>query len=388
MGRQRQLAGCFWYSRRFRSLLFQAAVAVMLVVVIGLVVHTTAANLARLNMASGFGFLRQHAGFQIGETLIDYDPSDSYLRAICIGGLNTLLVSALACTIATVIGTLVGVMRLAPNPLLRRFAFLYVTIFRNTPLLLQMMLWYVLLQALPPIRQALSVSGVIFLSQRGLWLPSLSVRDTPGLLALAGIAAGLALMAVSVTARIRLRPAARRLRWAAGIVLLPACTAAFIHGHCIFALEFPARRGFNFEGGIQLSPEFTAVLTGLALYYAAYTAEIVRGGILAVPAGQWEASRALGLSRSQALRHIVGPQALRVAIPPLTLEYVGIIKGSSIGILVGYPELFWAIGAAIGQTGHAVEGVALLMLAYLIPSLAASIGMNAFNRRLLRRGFA
>ncbi len=374
--------GWLWYDRRARSVLLQVAFGLLLVGLIGLIAHTVSTNLSRLNMSAGFGFLRQHAGFQIGETLIGYDPSDSYLRAIMVGGLNTLLVSALSCVFATVIGTAVGVMRLAGSPLPRRLASCYVLVFRNTPLLLQMMLWYVVLQSLPPIRRAMSLGDSVFLSQRGLRLPSPVLHTSTGVVTAVALTLGALLVVLSPLHR------RRRVSGVAGTALVLAGAAGLALSYGDFGVEFPVRHGFNFEGGIQLSPEFAAVLTGLVLYYAAYTAEIVRGGILAVSPGQWEAARAVGLSYGKALRHVVLPQALLVIIPPLTLEYVGIIKGSSIGILVGYPELFWAISAAIGQTGHAVEGVALLMAAYLVPSLLASTAMNAFNRRLVRRGVA
>jgi general L-amino acid transport system permease protein len=173
---------------------------------------------------------------------------------------------------------------------------------------------------------------------------------------------------------------------------LPVLIASLLAGAALLSsrvsVDVPVRRGFNFSGGLEMTPEFTALFAGLTLYYAAYIAEIVRGGILAVPRGQREAARALGLSAWRVMRHVVVPQALRVITPPLTMEYVGIIKSSSLGILVGYPELFWSVSAMIGQTGHAIEGIAVLMLAYLVPSLGAAAAMNAFNRRLLRTAAA
>jgi general L-amino acid transport system permease protein len=248
-------------------------------------------------------------------------------------------------------------------------------VFRNTPLLLQMILWYALLQALPPVRQALSLAGTVFLSQRGLRLPALELQSSM-LLAAAGAIVILAVLASRVAPRWRLPVLV------ASLVAVGAALSSRV------GIDVPVRRGFNFAGGLEMTPEFTALFAGLALYYAAYVAEIVRGGILAVPGGQWEAARALGLSAWRVMRHVVVPQALRVITPPLTMEYVGIIKSSSLGILVGYPELFWSVSAMIGQTGHAIEGIALLMLAYLVPSLCAAAAMNAFNRRLLRTSAA
>jgi len=353
-------------------LLLQAAAAAVIFAVAAWIAQTTATHLAERNMSAGFGFLSQHAGFVIGETLIPFDAEDSYLRAVMVCGLNTVFVSLIACTASTILGVAVGLGRLAPNPVLHRLASLYVLLFRNTPLLLQMILWYALLQALPPVRQALSLAGSVFLSQRGLRLPALDIQPEAFLGTVVAIAA----------AAVLLWRAGQRLR-------LPILTASLLIGIAALSrwpigVDYPVRRGFNFVGGLEMTPEFTALLAGLTLYYAAYIAEIVRGGILAVPAGQWEAARALGLSAWRVLRHVVVPQALRVITPPLTLEYVGIIKSSSLGILVGYPELFWSVSAMIAQTGHAIEGITLLMLAYLVPSLGAAAGMNALNRRLLR----
>jgi general L-amino acid transport system permease protein len=284
-------------------------------------------------------------------------------------------VSLLACVAATVLGAVIGLGRLAANPVLQRLASLYVLTFRSTPLLLQMILWYALLQALPPVRQAISIAGSIFLSQRGLRLPALEVE--PGALM---AAAGAIVVAIVLVSRVGVR-------WR-----LPMLIASLLIGAAALfgrvGVDIPERRGFNFAGGLEITPEFTALFAGLTLYYAAYIAEIVRGGILAVPQGQWDAARALGLSARRLMRHVVVPQALRVITPPLTMEYVGLIKASSLGILVGYPELFWSVSVMIGQTGHAIEGSALLMLAYLVPSLSAAAAMNAFNRRLLRTSAA
>jgi general L-amino acid transport system permease protein len=234
-----------------------------------------------------------------------------------------------------------------------------------------MILWYALLQALPPVRQAFSIAGPVFLSQRGLRLPALEIEPSV-LLAAAGA------IVVAIVLASRVPP-----RWRLLVLIVSLLiAAAALTGRV--GVEIPERRGFNFAGGIEMTPEFTALFAGLTLYYAAYIAEIVRGGILAVPQGQWQAARALGLSHRHLMRHVVVPQALRVITPPLTMQYVGVIKASSLGILVGYPELFWSVNTMIGQTGHAIEGIALLMLAYLVPSLTAAAAMNAFNRRLLR----
>ena len=177
-------------------------------------------------------------------------------------------------------------------------------------------------------------------------------------------------------------------RWRPPVLIVSLLAVGIVALSSRVGIDYPVQRGFNFAGGLEMTPEFTALFAGLTLYYAAYIAEIIRAGVLAVPRGQWEAAGALGLSAGRIMRHVVVPQAMRVITPPLTLEYVGIIKSSSLGILVGYPELFWVVSAMIGQTGHAIEGITLLMLAYLVPSLCAAAGMNALNRRLLRTAAA
>lgn len=372
---RRMFLGRWWYDRRARALFLQIAAAAAIAAVAAWIVNTTAAHLAERNMSAGFGFLRQHAGFVIGETLIPFDAQDSYWRAVLVCGLNTVFVSLLSCVAATILGTIIGLGRLAANPVLHRLASLYILTFRNTPLLLQMILWYALLQALPPVRQALSFAGMIFLSQRGLRLPALAAE--PGVwLAAVGAIVAIAVLVSRIGAR-----------WRVPVSILSLLVGAAALSSWV-GFDIPVRRGFNFAGGLEMTPEFTALFAGLTLYFAAYIAEIVRGGILAVPRGQWEAARALGLSSWHVMRRVVVPQALRVITPPLTMEYVGLIKASSLGILVGYPELFWSVSAMIGQTGHAIEGIALLMLAYLVPSLSAAAAMNAFNRRLLRTSAA
>src|SRR5262245_13145296 len=329
-GTWRTLLRRWYYDRRARVLFLQLAAAAGIVAVGAWIVETTAAHLAERNMSAGFGFLRQPAGFVIGETLIPFDSQDSFLRALVVCGLNPVFVSLLACVAATILGAVIGLGRLAANPVLQRLASLYVLTFRNTPLLLQMILWYALLQALPPVRQAISIAGSVFLSQRGLRLPALEVE--PGALL---VAAGAIVVAIVLVSRVGLR-------WRLPVLVASLLiTAVALSGRV--SVDIPERRGFNFAGGLEITPEFAALFAGLTLYYAAYIAEIVRGGILAVPRGQWDAARALGLSHRRIIRHVVVPQALRVITPPLTMDYVGLIKASSLGILVGYPELFLSV---------------------------------------------
>ncbi|RAU20875.1 amino acid ABC transporter permease [Paramagnetospirillum kuznetsovii] len=317
-----------WGSARFRGVLYQALVIGGVVALGSWLLRNTLTNLEIRGIATGFGFLGREAGFDISESLIAFTPADTYSRALVVGLLNTLLVSALGIVLATVLGTVVGVVRLSGNWLLGRLATLYVESIRNVPLLLQLFVWYGLVTALPGARQALNPLPGVFLSNRGLVIPALD--------------------------------------WSHGWPLL----------------DSPHLAGFNFTGGLTLSPEFAALLAGLTFYTAAFIAEIVRAGILSVPKGQVEAALSLGLSRGQILRLVVLPQALRVIVPPLTSQYLNICKNSPLAIAIGYPDLVAVSNTAINQTGQAVEGVALVMGVFLCISLGLSALMNWYNKRV------
>ena len=317
--------------RRTRAWAAQAVGGVVLAAVLALLASTLMDNLARLNLTPGFEFLLRPAGMRMGESVLPFEPTDSFAWAILAATVNTVRVSVAAIALATVLGIAVGVMRLGSNPLLRSITSAYVELFRNTPLLLQILFWSAILLKLPPIRDAISLHDWAFLSNRGLRLPAITLQGG-------------------------------------------------------FAIEYPVRRLLGYQGGITLTPEFCALLLGLVAYHGTFIAEIVRGGILAVPRGQWEASRSLGLRDGAILRRIVLPQALRVILPSMTTQYVGILKNSSLAIAIGYPDLFWAVSTAINVTGHAIEGVAALMAGYLVLTLGTSGAMGLWYARMLRRG--
>ena len=368
--------------RRTRALLAQLAGAAALLLVAAVLGRTLAANLARLNLSPGFGFLWRPAGMQIGESALPFESTDSFAWAIAAGAVNTLRVAAAAVVLATVVGVVVGIMRLSANPLLRAITAVYVELFRNIPLLLQIVFWAALVLQLPDVRQAVRLGGGVYLSQRGLQLPALALGGGPlwpGLLA--GAACGLASMLLLRRARAGWRGAAM------AAAALAAALALWVAQGAV-ALDWPVRRLLGFRGGMALTPEFCSLLAGLAAYAGAFIAEIVRGGILAVPHGQWEACRSLGLRNGAIMRLVVLPQAVRVILPAVTSQYVGIVKNSSLAIVIGYPDLFWAISTAINVTGHAIEGVAVMMLAYLVLTLGTAGAMNAWYGRLLRRGMA
>jgi len=310
---------------RAKHIAYQAAALAAVLAVGWFFVANTAANLEARRIASGFAFLQREAGFEIGETFfLRYGAADSYLRALAVGVLNTLGVALVGIVFATFLGAAVGLLRLSPIALLRGLCAAYVEFFRNVPLLVQLFFWYALItEGLPHPREALEPLPGVFLSNRGILLPSLEGA--------------------------------------------------------------PRLEGFNFVGGTAITPEFAALLFGLAVYTAAFIAEIVRAGVLAVERGQWEAAHAIGLTRGQALRYVVVPQALRVVVPPLASQYLNLTKNSSLAVAIGYPDLVSIANTTMNQTGQAIEGVAIIMAVYLTISLPISAFMNWYNARVMRR---
>ena len=369
-----------------RDALLQLVTLALVVAGIGWLIANVADNLDRQNIASGFGFLNERAGFGISQTLIDYDEDDSYRQVLIIGLLNTLLVSVLGIIFASVLGFLLGVGRLSRNWLISKIAMVYIEIFRNVPLLLQIMFWYFgVLRNLPSPRQAINIGDVMFLSNRGFALPSVSFMDGAGFY-------GLALLAIIVTA-IGLRRRARKLFLATGqivafwkplgIVSLAVLLLVGAVAGLPFAADIPSLRGFNFRGGMSVIPEFVALLLALSLYTAAFIAEIVRAGIMSVYQGQREAAAALGLSHNRALSLVVIPQSLRVIIPPLTSQYLNLTKNSSLAVAIAYPDIVSVFaGTTLTQVGQAIEIIFITMMVYLLLSLLTSWAMNRYNARI------
>nr|WP_211113628.1 amino acid ABC transporter permease [Azospirillum endophyticum] len=356
------------------------------VVLVGwFLISNTLDNLARRSIATGYDFLGREAAFGIGESLIDYSPKDSYGRAFLVGVLNTLKVSIIGVLLATIIGTVIGVARLSSNWLIAKLASTYVEIIRNIPPLLQLFFWYALVSdGLPPVRQALNPIPGVFLSQRGLRVPTPAPDPVWANMGIALLVAIVAAWGVSRWARAR--QARTGQPFPAGwtglglIVGLPVLT--WLAGGAPLAMDVPKLTGFNFTGGAAISPEFFAILTGLTLYTAAFIAEVVRSGIKAVNWGQTEAARALGLPGSPTLRLVILPQALRVIVPPLTSQYLNLTKNSSLALAIGYPDLVSIANTTLNQTGQAIEGVTMIMGTYLVISLSISIFMNWYNKRI------
>jgi len=377
----------FYNDPKVRSVAYQLALAA----IIGLLVYGAVTNavehLRRAHIASGFGFWNQAAGFDISQTLIDYSASVStYGRAFWVGLLNTLLVAGIGIIFATVLGFVIGIARLSRNWLVAKAATSYVEIIRNIPLLLQLLFWYnAVLKALPDIRESIHIPGGGFLNNRGLMLPSPVLA--PGFIAveIAFAVAVIAIVAFAIWARRRQARTGQQapvfLIGLALIVGLPV--AALLAAGFPVSFEYPQAGRFNITGGMDVLPEFAALLVGLVIYTAAFIAEVVRAGILAVSKGQVEAAGSLGLRPGPTLRLIVVPQAMRVIIPPLTSQYLNLVKNSSLAVAIGYPDLVQVFtGTVLNQTGQAVEVVAITMLVYLTISLVTSLLMNLYNRRM------
>lgn len=352
--------------------------------------QNTLDNLAARNLPLGFGFLRETAGFAISESLIPYTEQSTYGRVLLVGLLNTLQVSLLGIVAATAVGFLVGIARLSHNWLVARLAAAYVETVRNVPLLLQLFVWYfAVLQPLPGPRGALPLGGIAFLHARGLELPALRLGEAavPVLLALlSGIATAVFLAGLARRQRARTgRALSASPLQALAIVGLPL--AVWLVYGAPFTLDTPALERFNFRGGITVRPELLALFLGLSAYTAAFIAEIVRAGLLAVSRGQVEAAAALGLTRGQSLRLVIVPQALRVIVPPLTSQYLNLTKNSSLAIAIGYPDLVSVFtGTALNQSGRAIEIVAITMAIYLALSLMTALIMNIYNARVALKG--
>ena len=377
----------FYNDPRVRSIAYQVA----LCAVVGILVYGAArnaiGNLERAHIASGFGFWNHTAGFDISQTLIGFDSAaSSYGRAFWVGLLNTLLVAGLGIVFASILGFIIGIARLSKNWLVAKTAAGYVETIRNIPLLLQLLFWYnAVLKALPAIRDSLVIPGGIYLNNRGLFIPAPVFKSGFGFVLIA-LAAGIAgAIAFYVWARKRQeRTGLQAPVFSAALALvigLPLAVLA-LAGFPL-AFEYPAAGRFNINGGIEVLPEFAALLFGLSIYTAAFIAEVVRAGITAVSRGQTEAAYSLGLRARPTLRLIVVPQAMRVIIPPLTSQYLNLTKNSTLAVAIGYPDLVQVFtGTVLNQTGQAVEVVAITMAVYLTISLATSLLMNIYNSRI------
>ena len=377
------MSGSWWREERFRYWAYQVAAVAVTAVVVGYFWHNAAVNMARQGIAAGFGFLNREAGFEISLSLIRYTPADTYGRALLVGLLNTLMVSAIGCVLTTIFGVLLGIARLSSNWLLRQVALWYIEIFRNTPLLLQLVVWWDLLRfGAPGPRQALTLLPNVYVSNRGLAFPVPIWHQTYVWMLAAMLAGILVTIWVARWARRRQERTGEQFHTilvGLALVIVPALVVFLVAGAPL-ELDKPALAGFNFQGGTIISPEFAALLFGLVANTSAFVAEIVRSGIQAVSWGQTEAAGALGLRQGQVLRLVVLPQAVRVIIPPMTSEYLSLTKNSSLAVAIGFADFVSVANTEMNQTGQAIEVITILMAVYLAISLTISTSMNLYNR--------
>ncbi|MGF1485848.1 MAG: amino acid ABC transporter permease [Prochloraceae cyanobacterium] len=371
----------FWRNAKVLGILAQVVVVLLVIALLVFLGDNLIYNFELRGLNFGFNFLNDPASFPIGTSLIDYNPSNSYLRAVIVGFLNTLIAIAVGIILATTIGIAIGIGKLSNNWLVRQIATIYVEIFRNTPLLLQLFFWYSVFLQLPTGQNSLTILEAIFLSNQGLFVPK-PATTTEIWLALGSIASSFILAFLFWRTRGRAIATRRsdlqlRSNIFAGTAIVPILIVLFVLDWQIPILN---RDNGLISGGANLSLELTALIFGLAIYTAAFIAEVVRAGIDSVNTGQWEAARALGLKGSLAMRLIIFPQALRVMIPPLTSEYLNLAKNSSLATAIGYPDIYSIAFNISEQTGRSLEILLIVMASYLSVNLIISLIMNLFNK--------
>lgn len=372
-----------WRSQAFRGVVYQIVAIAAIAGVVWFLAHNTLVNMRVRGIQSGFDFLTQAAGFDIGESLYPFDSDQSYWAAFLVGVTNTLRVAIVGIVLATLLGTVLGVGRFSRNALVRGLCLTYVEFFRNIPVLLQLLLWYVVLTEVLPASSEAWQLGHFFLSKGGLNYP-IPVWAMGHLWAAFGMAGSLLLIWLYLRWARRQFEATGKPRsqfWVPVLIFLACSLLGWALGGAPTELNYPVRGDFSIENGGSLTPEFLAVLLGLTLYTASFIAEVVRGGIASVARGQGEAASALGLNKAQEMRLVMLPQALRVIIPPLTNQYLNLTKNSSLAVAIGYPDVVSIANTALNQTGRAVECISIVMLVYLITSLGTSLLMNWYNAR-------
>ncbi|HSF73778.1 MAG TPA: ABC transporter permease subunit [Microcoleus sp.] len=371
---------------RFWKIAGQAIALILVIIVIAILWDNLSANYSQLGIAFGFDFLNSQASFDIGESVIPYSPENSYRQAYFVGLINSLRVMGIGIIFATVAGLTVGIARLSDNWLLRHLAGLYVEILRNTPLLLQLFFWYfAVFISLPKLEDNQQMRGPIYLTNRGIavpWPVALPGFEIWVILLTIGVLAAAGLWMWRARVMLEEAKPGRQLFWALGAIGLSAILAWIITKNLPFRLDFPRLTpALQLEGGLKLTPEFAALVTGLSLYTGSYIAEIVRAGIQSVSKGQWEAGKSLGLKSGTMMQMVILPQALRVIVPPLTSQYLNLAKNSSLAVAVAYPDVYFVVGSpTLNQTGRAIEAMLIIMVTYLTISLIVSLFMNWYNK--------
>lgn len=371
-----------WHNVGFRAWAYQILVVSVIIWGAFYLVGNAQDALQRQGISTGFDFLFEMAGFDIGEAPIAFTSTDSFLRAYGAAVLNTIKVSIFGIVFATILGLIVGIARLSSNILIRTLASGYVELFRNTPQLVQLIFWYTLITQLPIAKQAISIADAVFISNRGLVLPWPAESGVFTIVFASFLLSCALAFALLRWADMRRRQTGHNVpvgKWMAALIVgIPIAVWTLLGAPTGFSI--PSLQGFNFRGGISLSPEFLALLLGLSLYIAAFIAEIVRSGIQSVNRGQIEAARSIGLKPSDIYRKIILPQALRVMVPPAAAQYVSLVKNSSLGVAIGYPELFNVNNTIITLSGHTIEAIGIMMAIYLSISFSIAAAMNLYNR--------
>jgi general L-amino acid transport system permease protein len=367
------------------SIFYQVLTVIFLGLLGYYLISNTLANLERQSISTGFDFLEKESSFEIGETLIRYSAADSYGRALVVGFVNTLLVSFIGIVLTVILGTVIGIARLSSNWLLARLSAIYIEVFQDIPVLLQLFFWYAFFyEILPSPRQALNPMPGLFLCNRGM-IFGVPVWNQGFNYAIVAFCAGAVIVFFLKKWAARRQAESGRIfpvfKASVALLIILPLLAMWLSG-AEFSMSVPELKGFNFKGGVTISPEFTALLLGLVLYTAAFVAEVVRAGIQSVGKGQREAAVSIGLKPGQVLNLVILPQALRVIVPPLTSQMLNLTKNSSLAVAIGYPDFVSVAGTTINQTGQAIEGVALIMIVYLIFSLSTSAYMNWYNKKI------
>ena len=375
----------FWMDKTKRSIIYQIFILSMVGLLAYYIVSNTITNLERQSIATGFGFLEKESAFEIGETMISYSAAESYGRALIVGFLNTLKVSFIGIVITVILGAVIGISRLSTNWLIAKLAGVYIEVMQNIPVLLQLFFWYSLFyDSFPSPRQSLEpITGVV-INNRGIFFAVPASNPAHQYMFIAFVAGCLAVYLLKRWARKRQDATGLPFPvfWVSIGILLGLPLLTWLGLGAPLEMDVPKLSGFNYEGGVGLSPEFSALLFGLVLYTAAFVAEIVRAGIQSVSKGQTEAAMSIGLRPGQIMRLVILPQALRVIVPPLTSQLLNLIKNSSLAVAIGYPDFVSVANTTINQTGQAIEGVVLIMVCYLFFSLTTSLFMNWYNKKV------
>jgi len=375
----------FWLDPKKRAILFQLLSIGFVGLILYYLASNTVVNLKRQSIATGFGFLNKEAAFEIGESLIPYSAADTYIRALLVGALNTIKVSFVGIVVTILLGTIIGVARLSTNWLLAKLSAIYIEVMQDLPILLQLVFWYAIFyESLPPPSEALCPGAGVYLCKRGVAFTVPEAHPAHAYMLIAFLLGCVAAYFIRRWARKRQEKTGQYFpvfRASLALILgLPLIV--WLAAGSPMKMDAPKLTGFNFEGGLTVSPEFMALLLGLVLYTSAFVAEVVRAGIQSVGKGQREAAMSIGLRPTQVLNLVILPQALRVIVPPLTSQMLNLTKNSSLAVAIGYPDFVSVANTTINQTGQSIEGVALIMAVYLVFSLSTSAFMNWYNKRV------